>query len=106
MIIKLFTILALASSLMSAPLMEAKKDQKTSQRSMMSFYYRTFYPDYKFFKDDYSPKYEGFNYYNSYNYDYKPYTYGLNYEYVPFAYEYFPYIYDRKPYINNYYKHY
>ncbi|RNA21510.1 hypothetical protein BpHYR1_025854 [Brachionus plicatilis] len=75
---------------------ESHNDGKlVHSRSILDVYYRTFYPDYKFMKDDYIPKYYDYNPYHGYNY--KPYSYGFTYEYIPYKYDYPSKTYDQKP---------
>lgn len=69
-------------------------------RSILDVYYRTFYPDYKFMKEDYMPKYYDYNPYHGYNY--KPYSYGLTYEYIPYKYDYASKTYEKRPHSSDY----
>ena len=74
-------------------------------RSILDVYYRTFYPDYKFLREDYMPKYHDYNPYHGYNY--RPFSYGFTYEYIPNKYDYPSKVNDKNfhspyPYNNNY----
>lgn len=78
---------------------DLKSGKSTGSRSILDVYYRTFYPDYNFVREDYMPKYHDYNPYHGYNY--KPISYGFTYEYIPYKYDYPSKVHHRNFYSSN-----
>ncbi|CAF0769712.1 unnamed protein product [Brachionus calyciflorus] len=101
MVVKFLVFLGLILITASAPITKTA-NVKINSRSIVDVFYRTFYPDYKFLKEDYSPKFYDYNNYNRFNY--KPYNYDMTYEYIPYDYDYPARVYERIPYKYEYYR--